>query len=422
MKFTDACQIAGAPGDYDALLERIGDARFVLLGEASHGTHEFYRERSRITRRLIAEKGFAAVAIEGDWPSAARVNRYVRGSGSDTSAAMALEDFERFPAWMWRNADVLQFAGWLRRHNHDLPGARRAGFYGLDLYSLFDSIATVLRYLERADPTAARRARERYACFDHFGADSQRYGYATAFGTSPSCEAEVLAQLLDMRSHTAGAAAEPDERFHAEQNARLVRNAEEYYRTMFRGHVSSWNLRDGHMAETLEALALHLSAEAPAKLVVWAHNSHVGDARATEMGEHGEHTLGQLMRQRYRGQTALVGMTSFRGSVTAAADWGGRAERKRVRDALPGSWEHAFHEAGLRNFYLPFVESGERRLERAIGVVYLPQSERMSHYFHATLAEQFDAVLHFDETRALEPLERIAARTGEAPETFPVGV
>ncbi len=416
------CRIVGAPGDYDALLERIGNARFVLLGEASHGTHEFYRERSRITRRLIAEKGFSAVAVEGDWPSAARVNRYVRGTGRDTSAAMALGDFERFPAWMWRNTDVVQFAGWLRRHNDALPAARRAGFYGLDLYSLFDSIATVLRYLERAEPAAARRARERYACFDHFGRDSQRYGYATAFGMSPSCEAAVLAQLVEMRSHGPGHGAEPDERFHAEQNARLVRNAEEYYRTMFRGHVSSWNLRDSHMSETLDALALHLSAEAPARIVVWAHNSHVGDARATEMGEHGEHSLGQLVRQRYRGQTALVGMTGYRGSVTAASDWGGAAQRKRVRDALAGSWEHAFHAAGVGSFYLPCVDSSERLLERAIGVVYLPQSERMSHYFYARLADQFDAVLHFDETRALEPLERIAARTGEAPETFPVGV
>jgi erythromycin esterase-like protein len=271
--------IAGAREDYDGLIERIGDARFVLIGEASHGTHEFYRERSRITRRLIAEKGFTAVAIEGDWPSAARVNRYVRGSGTDRSVELALDGFERFPAWMWRNTDVLQFVGWLRRHNDAVPAARRAGFYGLDLYSLFDSIAEVLRYLERADPHAARRARERYACFEQFGADSQRYGYATAFGVSKSCEDEVVAQLLEMRHRAAAAQGrDPDERFHAEQNARLVRNAEEYYRTMFRGHVSSWNLRDSHMAETLEALALHLTGESPAKIVVWAHNSHVGDA------------------------------------------------------------------------------------------------------------------------------------------------
>jgi erythromycin esterase-like protein len=416
-------EIGGARDDYDALLGRIGEARFVLIGEASHGTHEFYRERSRITRRLIAEKGFAAVAIEGDWPSAARVNRYVRGAGTDTSAAMALDGFERFPAWMWRNTDVLQFAGWLRRHNDALPaGAQRAGFYGLDLYSLFESISAVLRHLERADPAAARLARERYACFDRFGRDSQRYGYAAAFGASKPCEDEVVAQLVEMRRRAAAGGGDPDERFYAEQNARLVRNAEEYYRTMFHGHVSSWNLRDSHMAETLEALARHLTAAAPAKIVVWAHNSHVGDARATEMGARGEHTLGQLLRQRYPGQTALIGMTTFRGSVTAAADWGAGAERMRVREALPESHEARLHGMGLPAFWLSTEELRERRLQRAIGVVYLPQSERMSHYFHATLAEQFDFILHFDETRAVEPLERVAARDGEAPETFPVGV
>jgi erythromycin esterase-like protein len=415
--------IAGVPQDYDALLGMIGDARFVLLGEASHGTHEFYRERSRITRRLISEKGFSAVAIEGDWPSAARVNRYVRGAGTDTGAEMALDGFERFPAWMWRNADVLQFVGWLRRHNDALAGAPRVGFYGLDLYSLFESMATVVRHLERADPEAARRARERYACFDHFGRDSQRYGYATAFGAAKSCEQEVVAQLVEMRRRASAGGGDADERFHAEQNARLVRNAEEYYRTMFHGHVSSWNLRDTHMAETLDALALHLSGTAPAKIVVWAHNSHVGDARATEMGARGELTLGQLVRQRYPEQTALVGMTAYRGSVTAASDWGRPAERKRVRDALEGSHEALFHDTGLRSFYVATAGLRERRLQRAIGVVYLPESERHSHYFHAELEGQFDAVLHFDETRAVEPLERIAARrTREAPETYPAGV
>jgi erythromycin esterase-like protein len=416
-------ELTGAAKDYDPLLELIGEASFVLLGEASHGTHEFYRERSRITRRIIAEKGFSAVAIEGDWPSAARVNRYVRGASDDRTAEAALEGFERFPAWMWRNADVLQFVGWLRRHNEALPSQARAGFYGLDLYSLFASMAQVVGYLDRADPAAARRARERYACFDHFGDDSQRYGYATAFGMSKSCEDEVVAQLLEMQKGRSAGATDPDERFHAEQNARLVKNAEEYYRSMFGRRVSSWNLRDSHMAQTLDALSLHLSTTAPAKVVVWAHNSHVGDARATEMGEHGEHTLGQLMRQRYRGRTALIGMTTYRGTVTAASDWGGPAERKRVRDALPGSWEAAFHATGARNFYVPAGRFEDRRLQRAIGVVYLPETERQSHYFHAALSEQFDGVLHFDETRALEPLERdVQWKTGESPETYPVGV
>jgi erythromycin esterase-like protein len=428
---TQLREICGAPQDYDALLERIGDARFVLLGEASHGTHEFYRERSRITRRLIAEKGFAAVAIEGDWPAAARVNRYVRGAGGDTSVAMALDGFERFPAWRWRNTDVLQFAGWLRRHNDALPqAARRAGFYGLDLYSLFDSIATVLRYLERADPAAARRARERYVCFDHFGQDSQRYGYATAFGMAKSCEAEVLAQLLEMHSRTGGHGVEPDERFHAEQNARLVRNAEEYYRTLFRGHVSSWNLRDSHMAEMLEALVGHLErrhpgpgGHAPVKVVVWAHNSHLGDARATELGQAGELNVGQLVRERYGREALLVGFSTYTGMVTAASDWGGPAERKHVRPALGGSWEELFHELAVPDLLLGTGGLEGRRVERAIGVVYRPETERISHYFHARLASQFDAVLHFDETSAVEPLERTSEwEVGELPETYPWGV
>ena len=417
---SEAREITGAAGDYDPLLELVGDARFVLLGEASHGTHEFYRERSRITRRLIAEKGFCAVAIEGDWPSAQRVNRYVRGGGEDRCAESALRGFERFPAWMWRNRDVLQFVGWLRRHNDALaPGAPRAGFYGLDLYSLFDSMRAILDYLERVDPAAARRARERYACFDHFAENSQRYGYAAAFGVSKSCEDEVVAQLVELRGRAAAATGDPDELFYAEQNARLVKNAEQYYRTMFHGHVSSWNLRDQHMAHTLEALALHLSG----KVVVWAHNSHVGDARATEMGERGELTLGQLVRERYPGNSALVGMTTYRGTVTAASDWNGPVERKRVRDALPGSHEEQLHRAGMARFFVPSAALEDRRLQRAIGVVYLPESERLSHYYHADMSRQFDAVLHFDETRALEPLDREAhVAVGNVPETYPAGV
>jgi erythromycin esterase-like protein len=422
-----ARELSGAPRDYDALLEQIGEARFVLLGEASHGTHEFYRERARITRRLITEKGFSAVAVEGDWPSAYRVNRYVRGSGGDASAVAALGDFARFPTWMWRNTDVVEFVEWLRAHNDSLPpGAARAGFYGLDLYSLYQSMEAVLRYLERVDPGAARRARARYGCFDHFGSDAQQYAYSTAFGVSKSCEDEAVAQLVEM-SRLAGEREPDDERFYAEQNARLVKNAEEYYRTMFRGRVSSWNLRDAHMEETLEALARHLSSKSPAKIVVWEHNSHVGDARATEMGQRDEWTVGQLVRERHGAQAAvLVGMTTYRGTVTAASDWDGPAERKRVRDALPGSYEELFHDLAPTNFYLPLKGNetlGQPRLERAIGVVYLPESERQSHYFHARLPEQFDAVLHFDETRALVPLERSARwHTGEAPETYPVGV
>jgi erythromycin esterase-like protein len=421
-----ARELTGGPQDYDALLELAGDARFVLIGEASHGTHEFYRERARITKRLITEKGFNAVAIEGDWPSAFRVNRYVRAASEDKTAIAALGDFARFPTWMWRNADVVEFVEWLRGHNDSLPAARRTGFYGLDLYSLYHSMAAVVSYLERADPPAAKRARARYACFDHFGQDSQAYGYATAFSTSKSCEDEVVAQLVEMQSKTG----QDEEFFDAEQNARLVKNAEEYYRSMFTSRASSWNLRDAHMMETLEALAGRLSSHGQARIVVWEHNSHVGDARATEMGQRDEWTVGQLVRERHGKQCLLLGMTTYRGTVTAASDWDAPAERKRVRDALPGSYERLFHESGPQHFLLPLRGDGpaarllsEPRLERAIGVVYVPQTERYSHYFRALLPGQFDAVLHWDETRALEPLERTAQwETGEAPETYPVGV
>jgi erythromycin esterase-like protein len=429
--------LAGAAEDDGPLLELIGDARFVLLGEATHGTHEFYRERARITKRLIRERGFTAVAVEADWPGAYRVNRYVRGRGDDAEAIDALAGFRRFPAWMWRNADVLDFVGWLRDHNDSAgPGTPQVGFYGLDLYSLHASMAAVIAYLDKVDPEAAERARHRYACFDLYGDDTQAYGLATAFGLGQSCENEVIAQLIELRRAAAeyalrdGRIAE-DDYFYAEQNARLVRDAEQYYRTMYRGEVSSWNLRDRHMAETLDALVGFLGWRGPAaKVVVWAHNSHLGDARATQMGTRGEWNVGQLVRERYGRDAVLVGFTTYEGTVTAASNWDAPAERKRVRPALPGSYEALFHDAGPERFLLT-LRDGDRaaaalrqpRLERAIGVIYRPETERTSHYFQASLPGQFDAVLHFDRTRAVEPLERTAAwEMGEVPETFPSGV
>ncbi|HJQ25552.1 MAG TPA: erythromycin esterase family protein [Blastocatellia bacterium] len=431
-----ATMLKGAADDYDRLLEWMGDARFVLLGEASHGTHEFYKARAQISKRLIAEKGFTAVAVEADWPDAYRVSRYVRGMGNDPDAIAALADFKRFPAWMWRNADVLDFVGWLRAHNEALPASARVGFYGLDLYSLHASMEAVLKYLDDVDPEAARRARYRYSCFEHFGEDPQAYGYAAGFGLSDSCEREAVNQLIELQRRAAEYARRDghvaaDAFFFAEQNARLVKNAEEYYRSMFRGRVSTWNLRDRHMAETLHALAAHLESQGQAaKVIVWAHNSHLGDARATEMGRGGELNLGQLVRERYGDQALLVGFSTYSGTVTAASSWDGPAERKRVRPALAGSYEALFHDVGRARFMLRLREGGEaieelrkQRLERAIGVIYLPQTERVSHYFQARLPEQFDVVLHFDETRAVEPLERNAGwEAGEAPETFPFGV
>jgi len=423
--------------DYDPLLEFIGDARFVLLGEASHGTHEFYRERARITKRLIAEKGFTAIAVEADWPDAYRVNRYVRGRGSDPDVERAVAGFKRFPAWMWRNADVLDFIGWLREYNESLaPGAKQAGFYGLDLYSLHTSIEAVLNYLDKVDPEGARRARYRYGCFEHFGEDPQAYGYAAGFGLSETCESEVVEQLIELQRRAADYARRDgritaDDFFYAEQNARLIRNAEQYYRTMFRGHISSWNLRDSHMAETLGALVEHFELQGTRpKVVVWAHNSHLGDARATDQGRSGEWNLGQLVRQRHGGDSVLIGFTTYSGTVTAASQWGAAAERKRVRPALAGSFESLFHDVQVPAFLLALprnshVAGGLRTpmLERAIGVIYRPDTERASHYFRASLSDQFDAVIHLDHTRAVEPLEPSAEwSTGEPAETFPSGV
>jgi len=430
--------LVGSREDFDPLLGLVGDSRLVLLGEASHGTHEFYRIRAEITKRLIRECGFRAIAVEADWPDAYRVNRFVRGRGQDAEASEALADFLRFPQWMWRNAEVLDFVGWLRSHNDTVGQDEQVGFYGLDLYSLHSSMAAVLDYLRIVDPAAARRAQERYACFDHFGDDPQRYAFAAGTGLAPSCEDEVIDQLLELRAAAQEYArrdgrVDPDALFFAEENARLVRDAERYYRTMVHTGPDGWNLRDQHMTDTLAALAQHLGrGNGQTKIVVWAHNSHVGDARATEVSFRGELNVGQLVRQRWNDSARLIGFTTYAGAVTAATNWDEPAEHKIVRRALPESYEAAFHTAGIGNFYLDLRAPSEavsmlRRplLERAIGVIYRPDTERLSHYFHASLPAQFDAVLHYDRTRAVEPLERGAAwirGAKEMPETYPTAL
>ncbi len=428
--------LAGSARGYDPLIGRIGEARFALLGEASHGTHEFYYERAEITKRLITEKKFAAVAVEADWPDAYRVNRYVRGASDDVDAVEALADFRRFPTWMWRNTVVVEFIEWLRAYNDALPpGAEKVGFYGLDLYSLHASMKAVLRYLEKVDPEAAKQARERYSCFDHVGEDTQAYGLMTRLNLSRSCEEEVVRQLLEMQRRAADYVRRDggldDDLFYAEQNARLVKNAEAYYRSVFLEEVSSWNLRDRHMAETLDALVAHLGRKTGrAKIAVWEHNSHLGDARATEMAQRGELNVGQLTREKYGSEAVLVGFATHHGTVTAASDWGNPAERKRVRPALAGSYEALFHAAKRDRLLLILNDSDMMmqqlavpRLERAIGVIYRPETERQSHYFRARLPNQFDAVLHFDETRAVKPLETTEEwEAGELPETFPFAV
>jgi erythromycin esterase-like protein len=407
----------------------------VLLGEASQGTHEFYRARAELTRRLIEEKGFNLVAVEADWPDAYRVNRWVRGMGSDADAEEALRDFQRFPTWMWRNSDVSDLIGWLRSYNDALPlGASRVGFYGLDLYALFRSIEVVLNYLDRVDPELARQARLHYSCFEHFADDAQRYGFAAGFGLSESCEREALEQLLALQRSAVELAQRDrrvmeDEYFFVEQNARLIVDAEAYYRAMFRGQVASWNLRDIHMAETLAALLNHFaSGSRPARVVVWEHNSHIGDARATDMAGMGQLSVGQLVREQHRNDAVLVGFTTYSGTVTAASDWDRPAERKRVNPALPGSYEAQFHATGINRFLLMLDDPelgvlDQPHLERAIGVVYHPETERVSHYLGARIRSQFDAVFHYDHTRPVEPLERTTEwdRAGP-PDTYPYGL
>jgi len=423
----------------DVLDELIGTARVVLIGESSHGTYEFYQARAEMTKWLIEEKGFVGVAAEADWPDAYRVNRYVRGMSTDTNAEQALRGFRRFPTWMWRNTVVRDFAEWLRAHNEGRAHHEQAGFYGLDMYSLHRSMEEVITYLDKVDPAAAERARQRYSCFDHSSTDDgQSYGYAAAFGAGQSCEDAAIDQLLDVQRHAVenargdGLLAE-DEAFYAERNAHVVRNGEVYYRKMFGGRVNTWNLRDEHMADTLDALLDHLDHDGPglSRIVVWAHNSHVGDARATEMWADGQTTLGTLARERHCDGARLIGLSTYSGTVTAASRWGGVAERKAVRPGLANSVEELFSEVGSDSFYVPMRQDGrptaaaldDVRISRAIGVIYLPQSERQSHYFHVRPAEQFDAMIHIDRTRALEPLEPSSEWTqADVPETFPSGL
>ena len=411
----------------------IGDRQVVLIGEASHGTHDFYLTRANLTRRLIDEKGFRSLALEADWPDALRVHRYVQRTGGDANADAALGDFKRFPQWMWRNTVVLEFVEWLRQWNRAHENSQ-VGFYGMDLYSLHSSISEVLRYLDEVDPPAARRARQRYACFEHFG-DPQMYGYATEAGMSEPCEDAVVAQLMELRKR-AGEIISRDgqqagaEFFYAEQNARLIANAERYYRSMFQGRASSWNLRDQHMAGTIQSLLTHLDS-GRSKIVVWAHNSHLGDARATEMSERGELNVGQLMREKFGDEAFLVGFSTYSGTVTAADDWDAPAQQKRVRPGLPESYEELFHATGIPRFWLDLRAENQGAkdvlhgplLQRAIGVIYRPETERWSHYFHTHLDKQFDVMIHLDKTSALTPLERTAKwEKGELPETFPSGI
>ncbi|WP_408598521.1 erythromycin esterase family protein [Pseudomonas sp. PLMAX] len=410
---------------FATLFDRFGDARVVLIGEASHGTHEFYRARAAITRRLITQHGFSIVALEADWPDADQIDRCVRqrGKGEWQDAA-----FSRFPTWMWRNTDVQAFARWLSDHNQTLPSDRRVQIRGLDVYSLRSSIREVVGYLEDIDPSMAREARQRYACLTPWHDDPALYGHFTERGGMANCERDVLAQLHVLLNQRLTLMARDEEAlFNATQNARVIQAAEQYYRAMYRGNTASWNLRDRHMFETLQAVRTRLNRNA--KAVVWAHNSHVGDARATQMGNSGQLTLGQLCRETYGDNAVLIGMGTNEGTVAAATDWDGPMEIKNVLPALPLSWERAFAEAGHHQAVYDWRDDhndalrsalSARLLERAIGVIYRPQTERQSHYFEATLSEQFDAYLWFAHTQAILPLA-IEHSSSHELDTFPFG-
>jgi protein-L-isoaspartate(D-aspartate) O-methyltransferase len=407
----------------DALLSRIGDAKVVLLGEATHGTSEFYRMRSRITQALIQRKGFGIVAVEADWPDAGRIDHYVRHRETPRGPWKA---FSRFPEWMWRNAEFEQFVEWLRRHNSARPYAERVSFHGLDLYSLYTSINAVLRYLDDVDPEAARIARSRYGCLTPWESDPATYGRMALTGRYRECERDVAAMLSDMLRSRAEYSASDGERFaDAVHNARVVANAERYYRIMYYGSAESWNLRDRHMFETLSEL---LRARGPrAKAVVWEHNSHIGDARHTEMSARGEYNLGQLCRENFGDDAYLVGFGTDSGTVAAADEWDGPMKIKEVRPSHSESYERQCHESNVPSFMLPLNTEEELRgellvprLERAIGVIYRPQTEMASHYFQAVLPRQFDEYCWFDRTSAVRPLD--TARMKGMPETYPFGL
>lgn len=416
-----AIALTGQPSDYTPLLEMIGDARFVFIGEATHGTEEFYRIRTQLTKKLIRCYGFAAVAVEADWQGAYRVNRYVRGDKAILSANHALEAFCHFPVWIWRNEATVEFLDWLQAYNEaKFAYHKKVGFYGLDLYGMHASIEAVITYLDGVDPQAAAHARHHYGCFDHCRSrDPQEYGYAATLGLTPACEQEALQLLLALQKQrfnylTHSGFTSGEEFFCAEQNARLVVSAEAYYRTLFRGHIHAWNLRDKHMADTLSALAEHITRQfgEEAKIVVWAHNSHIGDAFATEMAEQGQWNMGRLVRNTYGEDAVLIGFSTYQGTVTTASAWDGAIEQKTLHPAIKESYEALFHETGIPNFLLLLRDKKDSmshlnisRLQRSIGVLYQPETERKSHYAFTRLPEQFDAIIHLDTTRALKPLD-----------------
>ena len=421
--------------DLDPLLAQIGDARFVLLGEASHGTSEYYTWRAELSKRLIREKGFSFIGVEGDWPDCYRVNRYAKGyNDSGHSAEEVLHAYERWPTWMWANREVVGLVEWLREHNHSLPEEQQVGFYGLDVYSLWESMSAVVEYLERIDPEAARAARRAYSCFDPYYDDVQEYARATAL-VPTSCEDEAISMLGALRAKAQMYREDGrDAYFNAEQNALVARDAERYYRTMVRGGPTSWNVRDHHMVDTLDRLMQHHGRGA--KAIIWEHNTHVGDARFTDMRRAGMVNVGQLVREGHgehpdeRDGVVLIGFGSHRGTVIAGDEWGAPMRRMRVPKGRPGSWEDLLHHVGARDQLLLFdgsddsgIEGLDRPIEhRAIGVVYDPRAERWGNYVPTIVPRRYDSFLFIDETKALDPLHMPVHVGGDEPETYPSGM
>ncbi len=413
----------------DILLEKIGDSHIVLLGEATHGTHEFYIIRAEITKRLILEKNFNAIAIEGDWPDAYSLNNYIHNKAF-IHAHEALGAFDRFPSWMWQNIPMLHLTEWLKAHN--LQKNNSVSFYGLDLYSLYRSIDTVINYLEKIDPHLALQAKYLYSCFEQFRHDPQVYGYSIFSQLSKSCQDEVIKELKELETLEWRLIEEKkvssDEIFFLIQNARVIKNSEKYYRSLFINEINNWNLRDSHMMETVEEIIKHHKkmGNINPKIVIWAHNSHIGNSAATQMSLQGEFNIGQLIKEKYKDDSFSLGFTTYNGTVSAASDWHMPVERKIIRNALPKSYEDLFHHCEISKFFLSLKDKDivpERLLERAIGVVYLPETERQSHYFYAALADQFDAIIHYDTTSALEPIDKTALWIkGEVPEAYPSGL
>ncbi|MEE4338979.1 erythromycin esterase family protein [Erythrobacter sp.] len=428
----DAAEPLPHPADaacFGSRFDRFADAKVLLLGEATHGSSEFYRARAAITRRMVERHGFSIVAVEADWPDAARIDGYVRRDGGHDAARPAQGDaFVRFPTWMWRNLETLEFADWLRGHNQGLPAGRQVAFRGLDIYSLNQSMNAVIDFLEERDPFDAALARERYGCLFPWREDPARYGHAVVHGGRESCENEVVGQLRDLLDLRLAALDDNGKGwFDAVQNARIAVTAEKYYRALYRGAAESWNLRDRHMFATLQSLLAH--GGDTAKAVVWAHNSHVGNAAATAMGWRGEFNIGELCRMAHGDECVAIGFGTDRGTVAAASEWGGRMQVKTVRPARIDSWEHAFRHAGFARSLTDWRSPSRRTLaeqlrrtllERAIGVVYRPESEYLSHYFEAVLADQFDAYVWFEETTPVTPLG--VERPEGAPETYPFGL